>query len=48
MDSTDLSKLNPETIKEMHLIKDQNFPYKIANKYINSIFKPMLSMKNEL
>jgi spermidine synthase len=48
MDSTDLSKLNPETIREMHLIKDQNFPYKIANKYINSIFKPLLSMKNEL
>lgn len=48
MDTADLSKLEKETIIEMNNIKNQDFPYEIATKYINSIFKPMLSIKNEL
>ncbi len=47
MDKSDLSKLNSETIIEMQNIKNQNFPYEIASRYINSIFKPAVVKKNE-
>ena len=47
MEKADLSKLSPETIAEMHNIKNQNFPYEIAARYINSIFKPAVVKKNE-
>jgi len=47
MEKADLSKLSPETITEMHNIKNQNFPYEIATRYINSIFRPAVVKKNE-
>lgn len=47
MDRADLSKLQEETIKEMRQIKDQNFPYEISAKYINSIFKPTVVRRKE-
>ena len=47
MENADLSRLNPETVLEMNNIKNQNFPYEIATKYINSIFKPAVVKKNE-
>ncbi|MBC7539963.1 MAG: hypothetical protein H7281_14165 [Bacteriovorax sp.] len=47
MDSADLSKLEPQTIREMKEIKNQEFPYTVALKYVNSIFKPMVVKKNE-
>ncbi|MDD4973040.1 MAG: hypothetical protein PHY93_01750 [Bacteriovorax sp.] len=47
MDSADLSKLEPQTIREMKEIKNQEFPYTIALKYVNSIFKPTVMKKNE-
>ncbi len=42
----DLSRLSPETIIEMNNIKNQNFPYEISSKYVNSIFRPMIIRKN--
>ena len=47
MDRADVSMLEPQTVKEMKEIKNQLFPYKIASKYINSIFKPTVVKKNE-
>ena len=47
MDRADLSKLEPQTIREMKEIKNQQFPYRIALKYVNSIFKPTVTKKNE-
>ena len=47
MDRADLSKLQAETVREMHLIKNQNFPYEIALRYVNSIFKPTVVRKKE-
>ncbi|MGZ3788338.1 MAG: spermidine synthase [Bacteriovorax sp.] len=47
MDRADLSKLEPQTIREMKEIKNQQFPYNIALKYVNSIFKPTVVKKNE-
>lgn len=47
MEKSDLSRLSPETIAEMHNIKNQNFPYTISARYINSIFKPAVVKKNE-
>ena len=47
MENADLSRLNPETVLEMNNIKNQNFPYEIATRYINSIFKPAVVKKNE-
>ncbi len=47
MDGADLSKLQPQTIREMKEIKNQQFPYRIAFKFVNSIFKPTLIRKNE-
>lgn len=47
MDRADLSKLNPQTIKEMKEIKNQDFPYRIAEKYVNSIFKPTMVKRSE-
>lgn len=47
MESADLSKLSPETVVEMKNIKNQNFPYEISLKYINSIFRPMVVKRNE-
>jgi hypothetical protein len=47
MDTADLSKLEPKTIREMKEIKNQQFPYTIALKYVNSIFKPTVVRKNE-
>jgi spermidine synthase len=47
MEKSDLSKLSPETITEMNKIKNQDFPYEISAKYINSIFKPMVVRRNE-
>lgn len=48
MDKADLSILSKETISEMNNIKNQNFPYEISEKYINSIFKPNVARKNDL
>ncbi|MBC7712832.1 MAG: hypothetical protein H7177_05810 [Rhizobacter sp.] len=47
MQKSDLSKLSPETIVEMNKIKNQDFPYEISSKYVNSIFRPMVVKKNE-
>jgi spermidine synthase len=47
MDRADVSMLEPQTVKEMKEIKNQLFPYKIATKYVNSIFKPTVVKKNE-
>ena len=47
MEKSDLSKLSPETIVEMHNIKNQDFPYKISARYINSIFRPTVVKRNE-
>lgn len=47
MEKSDLSRLSPETIAEMHNIKNQDFPYEISARYINSIFKPAVVKKNE-
>jgi spermidine synthase len=47
MDKTDLSRFSPETVIEMNNIKNQNFPYEISLKHVNSIFKPALVKKNE-
>lgn len=47
MDRADLSKLNPQTIREMKEIKNQDFPYTISEKYVNSIFKPTIAKRNE-
>lgn len=47
MDKADLSKLEAQTIREMNEIKNQEFPYTIALKYVNSIFKPTVVKKNE-
>lgn len=47
MDNADLSKLEPQTVREMKEIKNQEFPYKIALKYVNSIFKPTVVNKND-
>lgn len=47
MDKSDLSRLSPETVTEMHNIKNQNFPYEISEKYINSIFKPAVVKRHE-
>ena len=47
LDNADLSKLEPQTIREMKEIKNQDFPYTIASKFVNSIFKPMVVKKNE-
>lgn len=47
MDHADLSKLQEETIREIREIKNQNFPYEISAKYINSIFKPTVVRRKE-
>lgn len=47
MDKSDLSRLSPETIVEMKNIKNQDFPYEISKKHINSIFKPAVVKRNE-
>lgn len=47
MEKSDLSKLRPETINEMNKIKNQDFPYEISLKHVNSIFKPSVVKKNE-
>ncbi len=47
MKRADLSKLDEATINEMKLIKNQNFPYEIASKYVNSIFKPTVVRRKE-
>ena len=47
MDHADLSKLNPQCIREMKEIKNQEFPYVIALKYVNSIFKPRVVKKSD-
>ena len=47
MENADLSKLDKQTLGEMKEIKNQDFPYYIAYKYVNSIFKPTLTRKNE-
>lgn len=47
MQKADLSRLNRETIIEMNNIKNQNFPYEISLKYVNSIFKPAVVKRNE-
>lgn len=47
MDHADLSKLEEQTIREMKEIKNQQFPYKIASKYVNSIFKPTVVKKSD-
>ncbi len=47
MNKSDLSRLSPETILEMNNIKNQNFPYEISLKHINSIFKPAVVKRNE-
>lgn len=47
MDNADLSKLSSEAILEMKEIKNQDFPYTIALKYVNSIFKPTVVRKND-
>lgn len=48
MSTADLSRLSPETVTEMHKIKNQDFPYDISAKHINSIFKPALVRRGEL
>jgi spermidine synthase len=45
---SDLSKLSPETIVELNNIKNQNFPYEISEKHINSIFSPKVVKRTEL
>ena len=47
MQTSDLSKLSPETIIEMNKIKNQDFPYEISSKYVNSIFRPAVVKRNE-
>lgn len=47
MDTADLSKLEPQCIREMKEIKNQEFPYTIALKYVNSIFKPTVVRKSD-
>jgi spermidine synthase len=47
MDNADLSKLGPQSIREMKEIKNQQFPYVIALKYVNSIFKPSVVKKTD-
>lgn len=47
VDRADLSKLQEETIKEIREIKNQNFPYEISARYINSIFKPTVVRQKE-
>ncbi len=47
METSDLSYLNKDTIIEMHNIKNQDFPYEISLDYVNSIFKPKVTKKNE-
>lgn len=47
MERADLSKLNPQTIREMKEIKNQDFPYRIGLKYVNSIFKPTVVKRSE-
>jgi spermidine synthase len=47
MDQADLSKLNTQCIREMKEIKNQEFPYTIALKYVNSIFKPTVVKKSD-
>ncbi|MFA6237379.1 MAG: hypothetical protein WC635_08650 [Bacteriovorax sp.] len=47
MDNADLSKLELITVREMKEIKNQQFPYTIAFKYINSIFKPTVVRKTD-
>ncbi|AUN96690.1 hypothetical protein C0V70_00910 [Bacteriovorax stolpii] len=47
MEKSDLSRLSKETIIEMNNIKNQNFPYEISLKHINSIFKPAVVKRNE-
>lgn len=48
MEKANLSKLSPETVRKMSEIKNQNFPYSISSKYINSIFHPVIAKKNAL
>ena len=48
MEKSDLSRLSPETLVEMHNIKNQNFPYEISLKHVNSIFRPAVVKRNEL
>jgi spermidine synthase len=43
LDKIDRSLLLPDIAKEVEEIKSYNFPYEIAPKFINSIFKPVLS-----
>ncbi|MBY0415537.1 MAG: methyltransferase domain-containing protein, partial [Bdellovibrionales bacterium] len=47
MDKADLSRLNPETVLEMNNIKNQDFPYEISLKHVNSIFRPAVVKRNE-
>lgn len=47
MESADLKMISPETLVEMNNIKNQNFPYEISLKYVNSIFRPMVVKRNE-
>ena len=47
MKTSDLSRLRPETINEMAKIKNQDFPYEISLKHVNSIFRPAIVKKNE-
>lgn len=47
MEKSDLSKLSKETLVEMRNIKNQDFPYEISKKHINSIFKPAVVKRNE-
>jgi spermidine synthase len=39
--------INDQTRREMQEMRNQNFPYNISLKYVNSIFKPTISRKED-
>lgn len=47
LEGADLSKFHQDLIPGLRKIKNQNFPYEIGIKYINSIFKPIVVRKQE-
>jgi len=47
LDHIDKTLLLPDIVKEVPEIKSYNFPYEISPKFINSIFKPVMSKSDD-
>lgn len=48
LDKFDESKLLPDVVKEIKVLKDYNFPYEIHKRFVNSLFMPTIFKGDDL